>query len=70
MNMASAPAGSYRSFAVKRQPFRSGIALLMTAILMLASVTAAQGAFTLSDEKKLGKEFYDNLEKHQAILHD
>jgi beta-barrel assembly-enhancing protease len=28
------------------------------------------GAFTLDDEKKLGKEFYDNLEKHQAISHN
>jgi predicted Zn-dependent protease len=30
----------------------------------------AHGAFTLEDEKKLGREFYDNLEKHQAILQD
>ncbi len=30
----------------------------------------AKAAFTLDDEKKLGKEFYDNIEKHQAILHD
>ncbi|HPN09783.1 MAG TPA: hypothetical protein PLU95_10805, partial [Syntrophales bacterium] len=56
--------GSIRSAAAKWQPFRSGITFLLTAIFVLASVTAAQGAFTLSDEKKLGKEFYDNLEKH------
>ncbi|MEI6314982.1 MAG: M48 family metalloprotease [Syntrophus sp. (in: bacteria)] len=30
----------------------------------------AHGAFTLDDEKKLGKEFYDKLEKHQAIMQD
>ncbi|MDI9569844.1 MAG: M48 family metalloprotease [Pseudomonadota bacterium] len=59
-----------RSAAAHFRPRHGGLAFLLAAILMLGAATAAQGAFTLSDERKLGKEFYDNLEKHQAILHD
>ena len=44
--------------------------LLIILTLCLCCTNMAHGAFTLDDEKKLGKEFYDKLEKHQAILHD
>lgn len=44
--------------------------LLIMLVLCLCCPNMAHGAFTLDDEKKLGKEFYDKLEKHQAILHD
>lgn len=44
--------------------------LLIMLVLCLCCPNMAHGAFTLDDEKKLGKEFYDELEKHQAILHD
>lgn len=44
--------------------------LLTILILSLSCPNIAHGAFTLEDEKRLGKEFYDNIEKHQAILHD
>ena len=44
--------------------------LLIILTICLCCPNMAHGAFTLDDEKKLGKEFYDKLEKHQAILHD
>jgi len=44
--------------------------LLLVIALHLCGPNMAQGAFTLDDEKKLGKEFYEKLEKHRAILHD
>jgi predicted Zn-dependent protease len=44
--------------------------LLLMLIFCLWCPNTAHGSFTLEDEKKLGKEFYDNLEKHRAILHD
>ena len=43
--------------------------LVVILLIMLASVPA-YAAFTLEDEQKLGREFYEKLEKHQAILHD
>ena len=44
--------------------------LLIVFALYLCGPNMAHGAFTLDDEKRLGNEFYDKLEKHQAILHD
>ena len=44
--------------------------LLIILTICLCCPNMAHGAFTLDDEKKLGKEFYDKLEKHQAIMQD
>ncbi len=49
--------------------FRSLVVLIYSLFFLAASVPA-HGAFTLEDEKKLGREFYEKLDKHQAILHD
>lgn len=54
-----------RRWSFSLRPF-----LLLILILCLSGPHLAQGAFTLEDEKRLGKEFYDNLEKHQAISHN
>ena len=45
---------------------------LFTAIGLLVLLTAqpACAAFTIEDEKKLGKEIYDKLEQNNLILHD
>ncbi len=61
--------GSRRVHAGKPWP-RCLAAILGVMFFLLSGLTPASGAFTLEDEKKLGKEFYDNLEKHKFILHD
>jgi len=43
------------------------------ALILLITIFAAQNvlaAFTIEDEKKLGKEIYDNLERNNLLLHD
>ena len=45
------------------------VALLMLLLLVFCT-QSAMASFTLEDEKKLGKEFYEKLEKNNLILHN
>jgi len=69
-NASSLSGSRYRSPLAKRLLSRTCLASMMAVFFLFSGITAAQGAFTLEDETKLGKEFYENLEKQQAILHD
>jgi len=44
--------------------------LIFAAVLAGLSRFPAEASFTVEDEKKLGREFYDKLDKSNAILHD
>jgi len=44
--------------------------LFLIPVLVLLYTPLAMASFTLDDEKKLGKEFYDKLEKNELLLHD
>ncbi len=52
------------SFFLKKFVCFTMVALL----LILGTAEAANAAFTLEDEKKLGKEFYEKLEKNNLLL--
>jgi beta-barrel assembly-enhancing protease len=43
---------------------------LLVLFLLSCGVQNADGAFTIEDEKKMGKEIYDKLEKSNFLLHD
>ena len=49
---------------------RKGLAItsLGLFILLLFAGGTARASFTIEDEKKLGKEFYDKLEKHDVLV--
>ncbi|MBI4633881.1 MAG: M48 family metalloprotease [Deltaproteobacteria bacterium] len=53
-----------------RQHKRLSIISLTLFILLLLPGGIARASFTLEDEKKLGKEFYDKLEKSDVLLQD
>lgn len=44
--------------------------LFLTLLVFASQPGAASGAFTLADEKKLGKEFYDKLNQNGVIVQD
>lgn len=44
--------------------------LALIVFLVLFGAQSAWSAFTIDDEKKLGKEIYDKLEKNNFLLHD
>ena len=44
--------------------------ILAVFIIVLLGTQSAWSAFTIADEKKLGKEIYDKLEKNNFLLHD
>ncbi|MHB8829899.1 MAG: M48 family metalloprotease [Syntrophales bacterium] len=50
--------------------FRKASLLLFLPVFIFLYTPLAMASFTLDDEKKLGKEFYDKLEKDDLILHD
>jgi len=39
-------------------------------LFLFLTVSMAKASFTLEDEKKLGKEFYEKLEKNNLLIHD
>ncbi len=51
---------------VQKQYFSFILALLVVCV----TTQSAWSAFTIADEKKLGKEIYDKLEKNNFLLHD
>ena len=46
------------------------VLLLLQGMLLLCGVTTAKAEFTIEDEKKLGREFYDKLAKNDVLLQD
>ncbi len=44
--------------------------LILIVCLVLSGSQSARAAFTIDDEKKLGKEIYDKLEQNNFLLHD
>ncbi len=51
---------------------RKGTGIIPAVILFLIFQTAglAHASFTIEDEKKLGKEFYERLDKSDVLIHD
>ncbi len=56
--------------AKKNKTFQKASLLLFLPVFIFLHASLALASFTLDDEKKLGKEFYDKLEKDDLILHD
>lgn len=46
------------------------ISFVIIFFLLLYASGAAHASFTIDDEKKLGKEFYEKLEKSNVLIHD
>lgn len=44
--------------------------LILSVFIVLFATQSAWSSFTIADEKKLGKEIYDKLEKNNFLLHD
>ena len=44
------------------------IYLIILVFFLLFKASPCLAEFTLDDEKKLGKEFYDKMEEHQLLL--
>ena len=71
---------TYRRYPVKFVDFsvecknylmRNKILLIIINIIFLfLSFRLADASFTIEDEKKLGKEFYENLEKNDVLYHN
>lgn len=49
---------------------RNKLILIINILLFVFSCTLAAASLTIEDEKKAGREFYDNLEKNRLIYHD
>lgn len=43
---------------------------ILVLLVVIVTTQSAWSAFTIADEKKLGKEIYDKLEKNNFLLHD
>ncbi len=62
---------TFQPFAIYSSSLRGGKkcwSVLFIALLMIFCTQTAIASFTLEDEKKLGKEFYDRLQKNNLIL--
>jgi len=46
------------------------ISLILLAVFFFQTVSPVQASFTVDDEKKIGKEFYDKLSKHNLLVRD
>lgn len=53
-----------------KMPQKQYISLMLIVLLAFCTLQNAYGAFTIEDEKKMGKEIYDKLEKSNFLLHD
>ncbi len=50
--------------------FRNKLFFIINIIFIILICTRAEASFTIEDEKKLGREFYDNLAKNNLIYHN
>ena len=46
------------------------ILVIINIIILLSYFGLADASFTIEDERKLGKEFYENLEKNKILYHN